>query len=258
MTLLSLRYGCVVLLLTPFYLFIKPALPNGVKAWRDLLWVGFLIQVMYFGMAYFAFAQGASAGAVAIITSLQPLLVALIMPSVSNELVSIRNWLGLFLGLLGAAIVISDNFTIQLNNANALFLVTVSLFSITLATVWERLFGVAHHPVTSNLVQYSVGFAFTFPIALATESLHINWSASFAGAMFYLVVCNSILGISLLLMMIRNGEATRVSALFFLVPPLSAIIAMLVLEEPISALGWLGMFIAATGMWLAKSGKQKV
>jgi drug/metabolite transporter (DMT)-like permease len=258
MTLLSLRYGCVVLLLAPFYLILKPALPNTLKAWRDLLWVGFLIQVMYFGMAYFAFANGASAGAVAIITSLQPLLVALIMPSVSNEVVSIRNWVGLFLGLLGATIVISDNFTIQLNNATSLFLVVISLFSITLATVWERLFGVAHHPVTSNLVQYIVGFAFTLPVALATESLHIDWSPSFVGALFYLVVCNSILGISLLLMMIRNGEATRVSALFFLVPPLSAIIALVILGEPISTLGWLGMLVAATGVWLAKSGKRKV
>jgi len=198
MTLLAMRYGCVVLLMLPF-----------------------LIQVVYFGAAYLAFARGASAGAVAIITSLQPLLVALIMPAVSKEHVAIRNWIGLLLGVVGATLVIRDNLSIQVTSATSLFLVAISLFSITLATVWERLFGVAHHPVTSNLVQFVVGFAFTLPIAIATETMQVKWSWPFAGALFYLVVCNSVLAISLLLMMIRNGEATRVSALFFLVPPVS-------------------------------------
>ncbi len=252
MTLLSLRYGSVVVLLLPFYFILKPKLPNSPRAWADLVWVGFLIQFLYFGMAYLAFAKGASAGAVAVITSLQPLLVALIMPSVSKEQVSARNWLGLLLGLVGATLVITDHVGIQFSGPAAFFLVVVSLCSITLATVWERLFGVAHHPVTSNLVQYIVGFACTLPIALATETMIIQWSVPFAAAMFYLVVCNSLLAISLLLMMIRNGEATRVSALFFLVPPATALIAYWVLAEPVSAIGWFGMFIAAAGMWLAK------
>lgn len=257
-TLLALRYGCVVLLMLPLFLYLKPALPNNRKAWHDLILVGFLIQVVYFGAAYLAFARGASAGAVAIITSLQPLLVALIMPAVSREQVAYRNWIGLLLGVIGATIVIRDNLTIQVTSITSLFLVVISLFSITLATVWERLFGVTHHPVTSNLVQYLVGFAFTLPIAIATETMQIKWSWPFAGALFYLVVCNSLLAISLLLMMIRNGEATRVSALFFLVPPMSAIIALVTLHEPISWVGWFGMVMAATGMWLAKNTKQKV
>ena len=257
-TLLALRYGCVVVLMLPFFFYLKPALPSTHKAWRDLILVGFLIQVVYFGAAYLAFARGASAGAVAIITSLQPLLVALIMPAVSREQVAYRNWLGLLLGLIGATIVIRDNLAIQVTSITSLFLVAISLFSITLATVWERLFGVTHHPVTSNLVQYVVGFAFTLPIAMVTETMQITWSWPFAGALFYLVVCNSLLAISLLLMMIRNGEATRVSALFFLVPPVSAIIALVTLGEPISWLGWFGMAVAATGMWLAKNTKQKV
>ena len=69
-------------------------------------------------------------------------------------------------------------------------------------------------------------------------------------ALTYLVVCNSILAISLLLMMIRRGEATRVSALFFLVPPVAAIIAWLVLGEKMSAAAWAGLGLAAIGVWL--------
>jgi drug/metabolite transporter (DMT)-like permease len=73
----------------------------------------------------------------------------------------------------------------------------------------------------------------------------------FALALTYLVLGNSLLAISLLLMMIRRGEATRVSALFFLVPPTSAFIAWLVLDESMSQLGWAGMAVAAVGVWMA-------
>jgi len=54
-------------------------------------------------------------------------------------------------------------------------------------------------------------------------------------------------------MMIRRNEATRVSALFFLVPPLSAFIAWLVLNERMTTTAWFGMGIAATGVWLVSS-----
>ena len=51
----------------------------------------------------------------------------------------------------------------------------------------------------------------------------------------YLVLGNSLLAISLLLAMVRRGEASRVSSLFFLVPPATALIAFGVLGETLSA-----------------------
>ena len=50
---------------------------------------------------------------------------------------------------------------------------------------------------------------------------------------------NSLLAITLLLTMMRRGTASQVSALFFLVPPLAALIAWIVLGEslPVARLG---------------------
>jgi hypothetical protein len=50
----------------------NPALPKTGREWLHIAIVGFLIQVVYFGAAYKAFELGESAGAVALITSLQP------------------------------------------------------------------------------------------------------------------------------------------------------------------------------------------
>jgi drug/metabolite transporter (DMT)-like permease len=67
----------------------------------------------------------------------------------------------------------------------------------------------------------------------------------------YLVLANSLVSITLLLMMMRRGEASRVSALFFLVPPLAGAIAWAVLGESLPAPAWAGMVLAAIGVGIA-------
>lgn len=250
-TLLAVRYGSVVLLLIPLCVIFRPAMPTTFTTWGHLILVGFLIQCVYFGAAYIAFGLGASAGAVALITSLQPILVALAMTAKSRESVSTKNWLGLTLGLTGAVIVIVENFSVEVTSVTALLFSVAALLAITLATILEKSFGVSHHPLTSNLVQYIVGFMGTLPVAWALEPMNISWTLPFGLSLAYLVIGNSLLAISLLLMMIRNGDATRVSALFYLVPPVSGVIAWMALDERMGPVAWFGMAIAAAGVWLA-------
>ena len=249
-TLLALRYFCVIVLLLPFLFILRPQFPTTLREWLHLILVGFLIQVVYFGTAWIAFSLGGSAATVALITSMQPILVALIVPSISNEIVSTKRWFGLLLGLLGAIMVIIGNSGLQPFNLTVILFSMAALLAITIATVWEKIFGTEHHPLTSNTIQYVTGFLCTLPLAWTFEPMHIEVTVPFILALTYLVVCNSILAISLLLMMIRRGEATRVSALFFLVPPVAAIIAWLVLGEKMSAAAWAGLGLAAIGVWL--------
>lgn len=250
LTLLALRYACVLVILLPFFLVVRPALPSTRSQWFHLCFVGFLIQVVYFGTAWMAFSHGGSAGTVALITSLQPILVALIMPALSQERVSFKRWAGLLLGLTGTTMVLAGNSGIGVISLTVLLFALAALITFTLATIWEKRFGVGHHPLTSNMLQYGVGLAGTLPLAMLFEPMHITVTVPFLFALAYLVLGNSLLAISLLLMMIRRGEATRVSALFFLVPPVSAFIAWLVLGEQMTPLAWLGMVVAAIGVWM--------
>lgn len=251
LTLLAIRYGCVLILLAPLAMIFKPPMPLTWRAWRDLILVGFLIQVVYFGCAWNAFRLGSSAGTVALITSLHPVLVAFAMPLVSAERVSLRRWTGIALGLLGTVLVLTGNSGVQPLIGNGLVLSCLALVAFSSATVWEKRFGAAHHPLTSNGVQYAVGFVCTLPLAWWLEPMQVSWTPTLGWALAYLVIGNSILAISLLLMMIRNGEASRVSALFFLVPPVSALIAWLTIDETMAPLAWMGMAVAAAGVWLA-------
>jgi drug/metabolite transporter (DMT)-like permease len=210
-TLLAVRYGLVLAILLPLVLVMRPPLPRAPAEWVHLAVVGFLIQGLYFALGYIALATTLSSAAVALILSLQPIFVAIIAPRIAGERVGVWGWIGLD----------------------------------------EKRFGVAQHPVTSNAVQYVAGLAVTFPLAWALEEHAVTWSGPFVVALGYLVICNSLIAMTLLLMMIRVGEVSRVSALFFLVPPMAALIGWVVLGEAMPPLAWVGLGLAAAGVALA-------
>lgn len=248
---LVLRYASVLVILLPFLAVMHPPLPKRGVEWLHLFIGGFLIQAVYFGLCYIAFKSGVSAGGVAIIVCLQPILVGLIAPHFARERVSLLRWLGLGLGLAGAATVIVSRSAVAAENTLGVAAAIGALLGITAGTLWEKRFGRNHHPVVSNGVQYVAGLMGTLPLALALESFSFTWNAEFIAAWAYLVIANSIIAMTLLLAMIRAGEVARVSSLFYLVPPLSAVIAWPLLGEAMPPLGWLGFALAAIGVALA-------
>jgi drug/metabolite transporter (DMT)-like permease len=250
-TFLALRYAIVVALLGGAVALLRPALPRRRREWIDLAVVGLVLQGGYFTMLYLALEREASTGTIALIVSLQPILVALLAPRLAGERVSALRWAGLALGLAGAALVIAARSSVGAPSGAGLALAAGALVALTSSTLYETRFGVEHHPVTANAVQCGVALLVTLPPALALEGFEVDWTGDLALSLAYLVLANSLLAITLLLMLMRRGEASRVSALFFLVPPLAAAIAWALLGESLPAPAWAGMALAAVGVGIA-------
>lgn len=251
MTFLALRFGCVVVLMTVLFVILHPPLPKTLADWVHLVVVGFLLQSLYFGMCYLAFESGMAVGTLALILSLQPILVGLVAPRWAGERVRLQQWTGLVMGLLGAGIVIVARSEIVVPTATSFLFAFLALFGITAGTLWEKRFGVAHHPVTSNLIGYAAGFIGVLPFMFLLETMQVNWTLAFTISLAYLVVGTSLIAVGLLLAMIRVGEVSRVSALFYLVPPFAAVIAWIVLDEIMPPLAWAGMGLAVAGVFIA-------
>jgi drug/metabolite transporter (DMT)-like permease len=252
-TLLAMRYGLVLVVLLPLLAWFRPALPRTRREWLNLFIVGFLIQVLYFDLSYFAFRYGISAGALALIVSMQPIVVGLAAPVFAGERVGLLRWGGLLLGLAGAGLVIVSRAAIEVTSPGVILLAVGALLAMSTASLYEKRHGIAQHPLVTNCVQYAVGFVFTLPLALLLDDGHVDWSVPFVAALAYLVIGNSLIAISLYLAMIRAGEVAKVSALFFLVPPCSALIAFFLLGEEMPLLAWAGMALAASGVALASA-----
>lgn len=252
---LALRFALVLIVLLPVALWLRPPLPARTSEWGHQIMVGALIQTLYFGLCYTGFALGASAATVALIISLQPILVALLAPRLLGERVDARRWLGLALGLAGAALVILSGEAHDGGSLAGLACAVGALLGISAATLYEKRFGSPLHPVTANAIQYATGLVTTLPLILLFGQYRLAWSMEMAASLGYLVVGNSLIALTLLLAMIRRGAASQVSALFYLIPPTAALMAWLLIDEPVPALGWGGMAVAALGVVLAGQGK---
>ena len=80
------------------------------------------------------------------------------------------------------------------------------------------------------------------------DSTPILW-----GALTWSVLVPSVVGTTLLMWMMRHGEATKVTALILLVPPLAAVQAYAFFRETLSPIQFVGFALALAGVLLARS-----
>ena len=90
----------------------------------------------------------------------------------------------------------------------------------------------------------------TVPVAVLAEHFRIDAGAAFAAALAWLVLVNSVGGFALLFTLLRGGAATEVATLFFLMPPVTALMGWLVLGEHLAPAMIPGFALVAFGVWL--------
>ncbi len=224
--------------------------PRSWKKVGHIAVVGLLMQAVQFGGLYSGMNNGVSAGVSALIVGLMPIFVALGAGWVLNERVSWRQWLGLFLGLGGVVMVVWHRIDGG-GDLHGYLLVGLALSGITAGTLYQKRFCGDMDLRTGGFIQMSVGASVLLILARQTETMAISWTPEFVASVGWLAVMNSIGAISLLFLMIRRGEATRVASLFYLIPPVTAVMASFVLAEMPSATTMLGFTLAASGVYLS-------
>ncbi|WP_421995921.1 DMT family transporter [Roseococcus sp.] len=252
LTLQVLRYAVVVALLGPLWLILRPARPSRATL-LHLVRMGLLVQFAYFASMNLAMSHGMGAGTIALLIGLQPVIVALLAPSVIGDPpVGRRGWIGLLLGMAGAGLVIVSGSGLAASGWVGLFFATTALAVMTAGALLERKAakGTKTDLVTANLVMCAVALVATLPLAAGLETMRVELAPQFFVGLAYLVFVNSLISLSLLFAMLRHGEAARASSVFFLVPPLAGLIAWAVLGDVMSPLAIAGTAVAAFGVAL--------
>jgi drug/metabolite transporter (DMT)-like permease len=75
------------------------------------------------------------------------------------------------------------------------------------------------------------------------------------GALIWAVLVPSVIGTTMLMWMMRHGEATKVTALLLLVPPLAAVQGFIFFGEILTALQIAGFALALAGVFLTRSAR---
>ncbi|MBB3952104.1 DMT family transporter [Aureimonas jatrophae] len=247
-TFLSMRYALALLVLAllaigPF----RRARPRG-RALAHAAFAGSLIHGVYLGGVFYAVRHGLPAGIVALAAGLQPLVTAVLAGPMLGERMSYRHGLGLAVGFLGVALVVSPKLgTGSAVNAGTLLPAGVAVLAIAAGTVWQKRFVRGLDLRIGTAAQYVGALVPTLAVAFLTETMRVDWTGELVFALLWLTLVLSIGAVFLLLLMIERGAVSRVASLMYLVPGVTAVMAYLLFGEALNGVQILGMALAAGG-----------
>ncbi len=249
LTFLSLRMGAVVALLVLIIALTRPKWPNGAGILHSVL-TGLMVHGLYLGGVFVAIENGVSAGLAALIVSLQPVLTSTIANRFLGERVAARQWLGLALGLLGVYLVLYEKTAAGDATPFGWLSATVALIGITAGTLYQKRFGGSMDWRPALCVQYiAAGILFALG-AFIFETRVVHWTPQLMFALGWLVLALSFGGIWLFYFLIRRAAATRVTSLFYLTPPMTALMAWVLFDERLAPLALFGMAVCVVGVAL--------
>ena len=213
--------------------------------------VGSTLHFAYLGGVFFGISRGVPAGIAATITSLQPILVSVIGVRVLKETISLRQIVGLIAGFSGVVIVLSPAFSSTSTMTGiGILAVFVALAGSTTATLVQKRAGASVPLLSGTAFQYVVAGLLFFAAAAVTQGFHIAWTGKFVFALSWLVLALSVGAVLLLLTLLKHGSASKVSSLFYLVPPATAVEAYFLFNEKLSVLDFAGIALTAFGVYL--------
>jgi len=232
-TLLTYRYFLVVVVLLIYVI--------ATQAWRRIppkelrlhCCVGVFSHALYLGAGNSAMDLGVTAGMVALITALQPMIVATLSSGITGERSNSRQWYGLILGFSAVLLVISDKIALG-GSAFAYSLPFIAIFGLSLIC----------------LIHCSCALVVFAPFAIGIEGMHAEWGKELLFSIVWLALIVSLGAYCLLFYMLRLMSAVRVSSLEFLAPPMTMLLAYFVFGERLSHLDLLGLSLATVGIWL--------
>ena len=226
-------------------------LPRDRATWISIALVGATGNCGYLGATYLAM-RHLSAGMGAIIASTNPLLLALLAPRLLGEPLTRRKLIGLLLGFSGVVIAMQARAGTQAARPQDVLLALFGVLCSVLSTVVYKRIRTHPHPLVLNALQLSFAGLLLLPVALAFEGPpRIPWTPALAGSLAFLVLVLSVGASMLWFWILRHGEASRVSAFYFLTPVFGLLLGALLLAERLAPLDGLGLAVICTGLWLA-------
>jgi drug/metabolite transporter (DMT)-like permease len=248
LTFLAIRMALVVAILALIIWLSHAPWPRG-RAWRDNAIAGLLIHGVYLGGVFIAIHLGLPAGIAALIVSLQPVLTSTLAGRWLGETVATVQWLGLALGLIGVYLVVHDKIGGDVSLA-AIVAATVALAGITIGTLYQKQHNSAIDWRAGLFIQYAAAGLLFLCGALLFENRTVQWTGSFVFALSWLILVLSLGAVWLFYFLVRQSAATRVTSLFYLVPPTTAAMAYVLFGERLTVSAMVGFGVCVVGVFL--------
>ncbi len=235
-TFLAIRFPIAAALFALIAVAVKAPWP-GPRAALHAGVTGALIHAVYLSTIFWAVAHGLPAGVSALIVGLQPLITAFMASGIVGEEIAPRHWFGLVVGLIGVGLVISPKLSLAsidgITPATTLACLGGTA-AISFGTVYQKRFATGLHIASGGVWQYLGASVVMFAAVGLFEEGRFDGSFNAWFALAWSVLVLSLGAISLLMLLIRQGEIAKVSSLMFLVPAVAALMAYGLFDETLN------------------------
>lgn len=256
-TLIFIRFASAALVLLAVALLTKAPWPKTRAQFGHIVVVGLLIQALQFAGLYMGLDLGVSAAVAALIVGTMPVFTALGATRFLNEKVSRIEWLGLIGGLFGVALVVYEQLGASVTASLTGYLcVVLALIGITTGSLYQKKYCSSMDLRTGGFIQLATASFVMFFFAEHFENMAVQWTPTMIFASGWLSLVNSIGAISILYVLMRKGEASKVAGLFHLIPAVTALMGFAFLGESFSAINAVGFAITALAVYACTHAKK--
>ena len=249
-TALSFRFALVAFGFFLFSLYSKEKILVRKKNFFESFFSGVLFHGFYLGGVFYSISIGMPTGIAALIVTLQPILTNALSGPILNEKVSTKQWVGVLLGFVGAALVLGFDIGSKIPTAG-LVATIIALLAITFSTLWQKKLSNNLPLSVSNTYQALGGCVFHLLIIFLFVDPYIDFTQTFIIAMSHQIFLVSFGAFTILMYLIKNNSASKTVSIFFLIPATSAFMAWLFLNENLTNLDLIGFLITSIGVYIA-------
>ena len=247
---LAFRFFVVAVGFFIFSIYTKQKILTNTTNFLQSFFSGILFHGVYLGGVFYSVSIGMPTGIAALIVTLQPILTNALAGKFLGEKVTFKQWVGVILGFIGAALVLGFDIGLSLP-VFGVIASFVALLAITTSTLWQKKISNDLPLSVSNMYQAIGGCSLHLIIILIFSEPYINFTSTFLIAMSHQVFLVSFGAFTILMYLIKNNSASKTVSIFFLIPPTTAIMAWLFLNEKLNNLDLIGFAVATLGVYIA-------
>ena len=211
---------------------------------------GVLFHGFYLGGVFYSISIGMPAGIAALIVTLQPIFTNILSGPILNEKITIKQWFGAILGLVGAILVLGLDLGADIP-VLGLMATIIALIAITSSTIWQKKISNNLPLSVSNFYQAIGGCLFHTLIIILFVKPYIDFTTTFFIAMSHQIFLVSFGAFTILMYLIKKNSANKTVSIFFLIPAVSAFMGWFFLGEILTYIDLIGFFIATIGVYIA-------
>jgi len=255
LTFLSARFVLAFAAMVIIVVLTRAEWPRGLGIFHAMM-SGVLLHALYLGGVWWAIAHGVPTGISGLVAAIQPILTAFLAPLILREVIGRVQWVGVFLGFCGIALVLEPKLlTIDpahlRDTVGPLIVNMLAMVAVTIGTFYQKRFVPKGDLQTITALQYAGAFIIITPAAYLLEPMRLEWTLPLVAVMAWSVFALSLGAIGLLLLLIREGAVSRAAALIYLVPPSVAVEAYFAFGETLQIVQLVGLAITVIGVALA-------